>query len=168
MSEITISAARASDYAALLALNDAALPHVNSIPLAKLEHLHRQSVYLGVAHDAAGATAGFLLALTETADYDSMNFGYFQRSYARFVYVDRIVVSAAHRRLGVGAALYADLARQLAADCPVLTCEVNIRPPNPGSMAFHRQMGFEPVGEQDTEGGEKRVCLLAKRLRVPG
>lgn len=167
MSDITISAAGTADYAALLALNDAALPHVNSIPLAKLEHLHRQSAYLGVARDAVGDTAGFLLALTETADYDSMNFGYFRRSYARFMYVDRIVVSAAHRRLGVGAALYADLALQIAADCPLLTCEVNVRPPNPGSMAFHRQMGFEPVGEQDTEGGEKRVCLLAKRLPVP-
>ncbi|MDZ7668499.1 MAG: GNAT family N-acetyltransferase [Gammaproteobacteria bacterium] len=167
MSEITIAAAGDSDYAALLALNDAAVPHVNSIALAKLEHLHRQSAYLGVARDAAGAPAGFLLALTETADYDSMNFGYFQRSYARFLYVDRIVVGAAHRRLGVGAALYADLARQIPADCPLLTCEVNLRPPNPGSLAFHRQMGFEPLGEQDTEGGEKRVCLLAKRLHTP-
>lgn len=168
MSGITIGAAGAADYPALLTLNDAAVPHVNSIPLAKLEHLHGQSSYLGVARDASGTVAGFLLALAENAEYDSLNFGYFQRTYPRFVYVDRIVVSAEHRRLGVGAALYADLARRLAADCPVLTCEVNIRPPNPGSMAFHRQMGFEPVGEQNTEGGGKRVCLLAKRLSAPG
>jgi len=168
MKGITIAAAGAADYAALLALNDAAVPHVNSIVLTKLEHLHRQSAYLGVARDAAGTAAGFLLALDETADYDSMNFGYFQRSYDCFVYVDRIVVGAAHRRLGVGAALYADLHRQISADCPLLTCEVNLRPPNPESLAFHRQMGFEPVGEQDTEGGEKRVCLLAKRMHAPG
>ena len=64
----------------------------------------------------------------------------------------------------MGAALYADLARHLPGDCPVLTCEVNLRPPNLESLAFHRKLGFEPVGEQETGGGAKRVCLLVKSL----
>ena len=45
-----------------------------------------------------------------------------------------------------------------------MTCEVNLRPPNPGSMAFHRAMGFDEVGTQNTEGGSKTVSLLVKRL----
>jgi len=164
MSNVTIRAATAADYAEILALNEAAIPAVNSVPESKLAALHRQSTYLGVARASGGEIAGFLLALPETADYDSLNFGYFQRSYPAFVYIDRIVVSDRIRRAGVGAALYADLARNLPAGCPLLTCEVNLRPPNPTSLAFHERMGFTPVGEQDTEGGQKRVCLMAKPL----
>jgi predicted GNAT superfamily acetyltransferase len=164
MSSITVTAGRPSDYPAILALNDDAVPHVNSIPEHTLAHLHGQSVYLGVARsvNAADQLAGFLLALPESAEYDSENFGYFKRRYARFVYIDRIVVGANFRRAGVGAALYADLIRHLPQDCPSLTCEVNLRPANPGSLAFHRGLGFAPVGEQETGDGAKRVCLLAK------
>lgn len=68
------------------------------------------------------------------------------------------------RRAGIGAALYAELTRHLPPDCPWLTCEVNLRPANPVSLAFHRSLGFDSVGEQETGGGNKRVCLLAKPL----
>jgi predicted GNAT superfamily acetyltransferase len=161
---IRIGPGGASDYPELLLLNDDAVPAVNSIPMQRLQHLHAQSAYLGVARDEHGAMAGFLLALAETAEYDSINFGYFKRRYPSFVYVDRIVVNARHRRAGVGAALYMDLSRQLPAGCPMITCEVNVRPPNPTSLAFHQRLGFEAVGEQDTENGSKRVCLMAWSL----
>jgi uncharacterized protein len=167
MSTLNITAAGSADYPALLVMNEEAIPAVNSIPLEKLLHLHRQSAYLGVAR-RDGVSLGFLLALPETADYDSINFDYFRRNYPRFVYVDRIVVSASARRAGVGAALYEDLQRNIAADCPRLTCEVNLKPRNHRSLAFHQKMGFAAVGEQDTESGGKRVCLMTKVLgRVP-
>lgn len=164
MSTVIVTPASRSDYPDILALNDRAVPHVNRITEAQLAHLHDQSLYLGVARPGEGteAAAGFLLALTEHADYDSENFAYFQRRYPRFTYVDRIVVAADHRRGGVGAALYADLARHLPTGCQRITCEVNLRPPNPGSLAFHGKLGFEPVGEQDTGGGAKRVCLMTR------
>jgi predicted GNAT superfamily acetyltransferase len=164
MPDLIIEAATAADYPEILALNEAAIPAVNSIPESKLAALHRQSTYLGVARNGAGEMAGFLLALPESADYDSLNFGYFKRTYPAFVYIDRIVVSDRIRRAGVGAALYADLAGNLPRHCRLLTCEVNLRPPNPTSLAFHERMGFAPVGEQDTEGGQKRVCLMAKPI----
>lgn len=161
---ITVTAGRPSDYPAILDLNDGAVPHVNSIPLARLTHLHGQSLYLGVARGDDERVAGFLLALIETADYDSENFTWFKARYPRFAYVDRVVVSPDFHRRGVGAALYADLAQHLPDGCPYLTCEVNLRPPNAPSLAFHRKLGFEPVGEQETGGGSKRVCLLARSL----
>lgn len=166
MTPITVTAGRSSDYPAILALNDDAVPHVNAIGLEKLTRLHDQSLYLGVARggEQADVVAGFLLALREGSDYDSENYGYFSRRYPRFAYVDRIVVSAEFRRAGVGRALYDDLARHLPGDCPVLTCEVNLRPANAESLAFHRKLGFEPVGEQETGGGAKRVCLLARQI----
>lgn len=164
--DITIGEATRHDYPTLLAMNEDAVPHVNSIPLKKLAHLHRESVYLGVAR-AGGEVAGYLLALTESADYDSLNFGWFKRNYPRFVYVDRIIVHPGFRRAGIGAALYSHLEEQAGRLAPWLTCEVNLRPPNATSLAFHKRLGFEPVGEQDTEGGSKRVCLMAKPLPGP-
>ena len=46
---------------------------------------------------------------------------------------------------------------------PVLLCEVNLVPPNEGSLRFHARQGFEPVGTLDTTGG-KTVSLLAREL----
>jgi predicted GNAT superfamily acetyltransferase len=48
---------------------------------------------------------------------------------------------------------------------PVLFCEVNVRPRNETSLAFHEAIGFREVGQQDTDGGTKRVSLLALDLR---
>ena len=43
-----------------------------------------------------------------------------------------------------------------------VTCEVNIEPPNPASLAFHSRLGFSEVDRQDT--GYATVTLLARRL----
>jgi predicted GNAT superfamily acetyltransferase len=154
--------AGSADYAQILELNANAVPHVNLIDESTLGDLHRQSLALLVArHDSQPEdVAGFLLALPETASYASLNFRYFQDNVARFAYVDRIITSPQFRRLGVGAALYRALFG-LAGSRPV-TCEVNVKPPNPGSMAFHEALGFQKLDEQDTEGGAKRVALLLR------
>lgn len=49
---------------------------------------------------------------------------------------------------------------------PVLACEVNLDPPNPRSLEFHRRFGFEQVGMQKTEGGKKTVSLMTKPIGV--
>ncbi len=160
--ELLFDEARTPDYPHLLAMNDAAVPAVNSIDRAELTHLHQQSLALIVARDS-NDIAGFLLALPETADYQSANFQYFKANYPEFAYVDRIVVNSNYRRLGIGARLYAKLF-EIAADKVRVTCEVNLQPPNPDSMAFHENLGFEKVAEQDTHGGSKRVALLSRVL----
>ena len=45
-----------------------------------------------------------------------------------------------------------------------VTCEVNLEPPNPASLAFHARLGFRQVGEQVTKGGSVRVALLARAV----
>ena len=107
-----------------------------------------------------------MLALDERAIYASENFGYFKRNYPQFAYVDRIVVSPDYRRAGIGARLYANLFTE-ASDKTRFTCEVNVRPPNPGSLAFHERLGFATVAEQDTGGGEKRVALMTRENPLP-
>lgn len=162
---IEYRAADESHYQAILALNEGAIPAVNRIDRGELLHLHRQSRALIAALDGR-VLAGFLLALDETAEYGSPNFLYFREAFDRFVYVDRIVVSPDHRRLGIGAGLYRRLA-EITDDAPRITCEVNLEPPNPGSLSFHEGLGFRIVNEQDTENGAKRVALLVRQKAVP-
>ncbi len=163
MLNLTINQAMEDDYPGLLDLNNLAVPNVNAIPTETLASLHSQSVYLGVARTST-EIAGFLLALPCTADYDSPNFQYFKRRYEAFAYIDRIVVDQRLRGRSIGATLYQDLNRMLGDVYPLLACEVNLDPPNPGSLRFHQRLGFNSVGTQQTEGGTKRVTLLMKAL----
>jgi predicted GNAT superfamily acetyltransferase len=80
------------------------------------------------------------------------------------VYVDRVVVDEAARRRGLAQALYADLART-AVERP-LVCEVNLEPPNPGSLAFHERLGFHPCGEAVDPRNGKRVRYLVRPGRA--
>lgn len=45
----------------------------------------------------------------------------------------------------------------------LITCEVNVDPPNPASDAFHAAQGFDEVGRQRLENG-KTVRYLVHRL----
>lgn len=157
---IQFEPATIEDYGDILRLNEAAVPAVSRIDEEALAALHREAEFLTVAR-TEGRLAGFLLVLNENADYKSVNYQYFKARYDRFLYVDRIVVSEASRGLGIGAAFYAELF-DTAPEAPRVTCEVNVRPPNPGSLKFHRGLGFEVVGEQDTDGGEKRVAMMSR------
>jgi len=89
---------------------------------------------------------------------------WFDNHYSTFAYIDRIVIGADFRRMGLGQKLYADLEESVAGSSPMLTCEVNLKPPNPGSIVFHQQLGFAEVDQQETEQGGKRVSLMVKTL----
>lgn len=163
--KLDIRPAGVEDLDQVLMLNQAALPHVNSIGREQLERLAAMACFFSVAVTDS-RIAGFLLALREGADYASENYRWFCRCYPSFVYVDRIVVEPGHARLGVGRRLYEDLLAASVQLAPRLTCEVNLEPPNPGSIAFHQRLGFREVGRQQTEGGSKRVVLMCRPWSV--
>jgi predicted GNAT superfamily acetyltransferase len=124
---LTIERATNADYAAILELNETAVPHVNSISMATLGELVSQAFYFRVAREQE-KIAGFLIALSQTTSYESPNFLWFRARYDSFVYVDRIVVSSAYRRSGIGRDLYCDLEQAASVAAPSLTCEVNLDP----------------------------------------
>lgn len=152
-----------ASVAAIHAMNEHALPHVNSMPRAYFRAQIDQDGYFRAVY-AGGRPVAFLLAMNEAANYDSLNFLWFREHYDRFVYIDRVVVDAAHRRCGHGLALYEDLAKWASGRTRRLACEINIRPPNEPSMRFHHGQGFMPVGTQDTDGGRKTVSLMIREL----
>ena len=163
---VALRAVTLDDLATLRLLNEAATPHVNSLGLAEFDWFRVHAPYFRVA-EQAGNIVGFLTALTPELSYASPNFEWFQANRERFVYIDRIIVTEAARGSGVGRRLYQDLSEFATPFADLLTCEVNIRPPNPGSLLFHERMGFREVGRQETEGGGKEVVLMERELGEP-
>ena len=46
----------------------------------------------------------------------------------------------------------------------LLCCEVNLEPPNPGSLRFHQHIGFTEVGQSIPEYANYRVSYLSKSI----
>lgn len=160
----TLRPAVAGDFAAILALNAESVHFLSPLDAARLQHLHAQAAYHRVV-EVDGAVAAFLLALREDADYDSPNYRWFVQRYPEFLYVDRIVVSAAQHGRGLGALLYEDLfAFARTHGVRRVTCEFDLDPPNPASARFHARFGFHEVGTQWLGGGKKQVSLQARSL----
>ncbi len=164
---MTIRALAAADHAWFLDLNQACLPAVSALTSAKASKLIGEAGYARLLLKDA-QPLGALLAFWPEADYDSPNFLWFRARYESFLYIDRVMVAEEARGQGIGVALYNDLFAfaKMHADGEAgrVTCEVNSRPPNPGSLRFHESLGFVPVGEQETEGGAKAVIMMEKRV----
>lgn len=154
-----------SDLTALVAINDAAHPAVPITPAEEFAALVALSRLTLVVDD--GEPAGFVIALPPGRDYASENYAWFSARSSDFLYVDRIVLAARLQGQGVGPRLYAAVQEVARADgATEVTCEVNVRPPNPGSLAFHARIGFTEVGRQSTKGGTVEVALLAKPVAL--
>jgi predicted GNAT superfamily acetyltransferase len=147
-------------------LNDREVPRVSPLGRDGLVDLLPRCDLAVVAVDGSDGVAGIVLAVAPGADYASVNYRWFDARGDDFLYVDRVVVAPRHRRQGVAAMLYdAVEERARVAGYGRVTCEVNVRPPNPGSLAFHLSRGFVEVGRQDTTGGSLTVALLSGDLR---
>lgn len=143
-------------------LNDREVPRVSPLGPDGLRSLLPACDLGVVATDEDGAVAGFVLAIAPGAPYESVNYRWFDARGDDFLYVDRVVVAATHRRRGVATKLYdAVVARARATARDRVTCEVNIRPANDASLAMHRDRGFVELGRQDTTGGTLTVALLS-------
>jgi predicted GNAT superfamily acetyltransferase len=152
-----------AELAEVWRLNQDSVPHVGSVDLAAMEWFAANAHYFRVAR-LNQALAGYLIGMRPGLPYASPNYRWFSEKYDDFGYIDRVAVSPDVRRRGVASALYEDFAATLGGEVAVMTCEVNIRPPNESSMRYHEQHGFVRVGSQETEGGKKEVAMLEKKL----
>ncbi len=157
---ISVRSARREEIPWIRQVNNDAVPAVNLLSEGDMDQLFQLAARVSIA-ELDDQPVGFLLALDAASQYHSINYRWFQQRYDEFVYIDRVVIARGFRRLGVGRVLYADIHSYTELTAPLLTCEVNLSPPNPGSVRFHAAYGFQEVGQQDTEGGSKTVSLLA-------
>lgn len=162
-SDLRIRDVTRDDHAWIVAVNNAAVPDVNSLTVHQLPGYFVMTAWARIA-ERRGVRAGLAFGLLPGQDYDSENYIWFRRRYSDFLYIDRIVVTSEARGAGVGRHLYADAVRFASGRVGRLTCEVNEQPPNPQSMRFHKREGFRIVGRQSTEGGAKSVALMVKSL----
>ena len=147
-----------SDFPAILALNEAFVAVLSPLDGERLAQLHAQAALHRVI-EQDGRIEAFLLAFREGTDYGGANYRWFAQRYARFLYVDRIVVAGRGQAQGVGSRLYGDVCALASRDAvPLITCEYDIDPPNPVSAHFHARQGFREVGRRQLDGG-KRVSM---------
>lgn len=162
---VTARAISEDDAERLFELNEAAVPHVNSLPIDSLRALVAMAASARVVCDDHGRVLGAIVAFAPGAAYGSANYRWFSERFAKFVYIDRVIVAQEARGGGLATHLYRDL-ETFARDrgVPRIVCEVNLRPANEESLRFHANRGFREVGRQETEGGAKLVSLLEKPL----
>ena len=160
--QITLRNASVEDLEEVLALNEANVPDVGAVSIEKMHWFRDHAHYFRIAI-AGERLAAFLIGLRPGTTYESTNYRWFCDNYDDFAYVDRIAVSRHARRLGLASRLYDDFAAAMT-EVEVMTCEVNILPPNPSSMRFHERMGFRRVGTIEYEPGAKAVALMERKL----
>jgi len=148
------------DHDAVLRLNDANVELLAPMGPERLRDLLGWAD-LGHVIEHDGAFAGFVLTFVPGTAYDSVNYRWFAQAYADFYYLDRIVLTPSARRRGLGTRVYAAI-EERARPHGRMVLEVNLDPPNEGSLAFHAGRGYRQVGTQSAGGHV--VSLLALEL----
>jgi uncharacterized protein len=150
----------------LLALNNDHAIELSALTLSEFDQLIRESFYAATINEGDA----LIIAFDQSSCYNHTNFlwfrAYFEKErHDRFVYVDRVVTSAAARSKGHARTLYMDLFEHArAAGHDRVVCEVNLDPPNPVSDAFHASLNFSEVGRAVIHNGAKTVRYLLRHL----
>lgn len=146
---------RDEDVDGVLKLNNASIPAVNELTKTELENILKMSQKSWIV-ERDGVVAAALLTLESGESYQSDNYTWLDNQFDNYCYVDRIMVDVQAKRNGLGKQLYDMLetyAKAIRAE--VLLCEVNIEPPNPQSLSFHNDLGWEPFHDREHGPGKK-------------
>ncbi len=143
-----------TDLARILEINQANTPEVGSVDEDRMAFIVGESPIALVA-TVDDVVAGFCLVLGADSTYDSVNYRWFTSRYRGFMYLDRVAVDATYRGRGIGTLLYGEVDRRMSQldGADHLALEINVDPPNEGSLRFHAGLGFAEVGQQDTPYG---------------
>ena len=152
-----------ADHADVLALNERNVELLAPLDEERLEQLTSWAQTAAVI-DVDGAFGGFVITFAAGSPYDGENFGWFSDRFGDFCYLDRVVLHEDFRRRGLGTKVYDEL--ESSCGRPLFALEVNLDPPNVGSLAFHRARDFAEVGQR-VSGGHL-VSLFLKALPTAG
>jgi len=156
---MNLRSAGTADFATILALNEESVHFLSPLTRDRLAALDREAD-LHLVVEERGEVFAFLLAFREHADYDGVNYRWFEARYPSFLYIDRVVVARHVQARGAGSLLYRRaFAHAAESGVPIVACEFDVEPPNSVSERFHAKFGFDEVGRQSVAGGRKVVSL---------
>lgn len=155
-----------ADYPFILRVNEENVEVLSPMDEAKLRKFAGFSELLHVV-ELDGELAAFLIALREgVGAYDSENYLWFGKTYEKFLYIDRVVIDAPYRGMGIGRRLYEEVfARARETGVPFVTAEIDTIPYNEASLNFHKVMGFREVGVQFVRNNSVKVSLQEAPVR---
>lgn len=149
-------------YGQILRINQEFVHWLSPLDKIELEHILEIATYKRQIDEGRGVLIGY----PHDADYpDHKNIAWLSQSLDNFFYIDRIIIDVAAQGQGYGRQLYADVehhARERGYSA--LACEVNTKPNNPGSHAFHTRLGFEAIGDEDYPDYDATLRYYKKRL----
>lgn len=149
-----VDTADPAEVAAVLDLNHRNVEALAPMDADRLHRLRAGAERFDVV-ERAGGFAGFVVTFGPGSDYDSANYRWHAQRFAArgesFGYLDRIVLHESTRRQGVGSFVYDEVEASVRGHGR-LALEVNLRPRNDASLAFHAGRGYVEVGRR-AEGG---------------
>ena len=156
-----------ADLTRVLAINNANTPGVSELTLSELETDIENCLHALAIDNEHGEVCAFCITFAPDAPAAGVNHQWFAERYASFVYLDRIAIDPTYQNLGLGVLLYQSVEQQMidSARHSLLCCEVNLEPPNPGSLRFHHRIGFTEVG-QHSPHQNYLVSMLSKNLNA--
>ena len=154
-----------ADLTRVLAINNANTPGVSELTLSELETDITNCLHALAIDNEHGEVCAFCITFAPDAPDAGVNHRWFAERYASFVYLDRIAIDPTYQNLGLGVLLYQSVEQQMidSAQHSMLCCEVNLEPPNPGSLRFHHRIGFTEVGQHSPQQNYL-VSMLSKNL----
>jgi len=154
-----------ADLSRVLKINNANTPGVSELTQFELETDIKNCLHALAIDNEQGDVCAFCITFDPGTPDAGANHQWFAERYKSFVYLDRIAIDSNHQNRGLGALLYQSVEQHMlrSAEHSLLCCEVNLEPPNPGSLRFHKRIGFTECGVQATSPGHA-VTYLQKRL----
>ena len=146
-----------SDVHSIWSVNEQGLPGTGQVSEQEVSDLLKLST-LSIGIFQNEELVGFVICLSPRTEYKSLNYAWFNEKYEDFIYVDRIAVSLDQRNKGIGSKIYEEVIVYSQEHETPVAAEVNLNPPNPGSLRFHNRFGFEEVGVLHHK--EKSVTML--------
>ena len=154
-----------TDVTRVLEINNANTPGVSELTLSELETDIKNCLHALAIDNEHGEVCAFCITFAPDAPDAGTNHQWFAERYKSFVYLDRIAIDSNHQNRGLGALLYQSVEQQMlnSSEHSLLCCEVNLEPPNPGSLRFHHRIGFTEIGQYSPQESYL-VSMLSKNL----